>query len=121
MEIEKEQNIVVRYIPQYIVIETRYQSLSNDQQQISKTTSRTRYGCDEKFELENSIQDVAFGHCDAIEYAEDHDESAELKQIETFDAKSVDIIESKLSPGKRKYNSKAAKLLNEWFLSHLHV
>lgn len=125
MEIEKEQNIVVRYIPQYIVIETRYKSLlsKDDQQQISKTTSATKYSCDEKFELENSFQGINFENYDVIDCSEDRDDNelVELKTNDNFDAKSVDIADSKLSTQKRKYNTKAPKLLNDWFLSHLHV
>lgn len=122
MDIDKEQNIVVRYIPQYIVIETRYKSLlsNDDQQQISKTTSSTNY------QLGTSIQDINFDRCDTIDYAEEADDNgfAELKQIETFEIKSVgsvDIPDCNVIPQKRKNDSKASKLLNDWFLSHLHV
>lgn len=124
MEIDKEQNIIVRYIPQYIVIETRYKPFvsTDDQQQILKTTSSTEnYDCDEKFELANSIQSTNFDRSE--DYAEDADDSefVEFKQDESFETKSVDVIDCKLSPSKRKYDSNAAKLLNDWFLSHLHV
>lgn len=125
MEIEKEENIVVRYIPQYIVIETRYKSLlsKDDQQHISKTTTSTKYASAEKFELGNSFRDPHFDQYEVIDYSEDHDDNEliELKQIDTLDVRSVDITDSKPSTPKRKYNSKASKLLNDWFLSHLHV
>lgn len=124
MEIEKEENIVVRYIPQYIVIETRYKSLlsKDDQQPISKTTTSSKYAS-ENFELRNSLQDPHFDQYEAIDYSEDHDDNEliELKRIDTFDVRSVDITDSKPSTPKRKYNSKASKLLNDWFLSRLHV
>lgn len=124
MDIDKEQNIVVRYIPQYIVIETRYKSLlaNDDQQQISKTTSSNNY------QLGTSTQDIHFDQCDTIDYAEAEDADdngfADLKPIETFEIKSVgsvDIPDCKLISPKRKCDSKASKLLNDWFLSHLHV
>lgn len=122
MEIEKEQNIVVRYIPQYIVIETRYNSSEEDlQQQISKTTTTTKYECgDEKFELEDSFQGINFDQYDPIDCPEDQDDNklVELKPSENSRAKSVD---TKQSPQKRKNDSKAAKVLNDWFLSNLHV
>lgn len=123
MEVEKEQNIVVRYIPQYIVIETRYKSSTDAdrQQQISKTTTNTKYDCgDEKLEFENVYQGINFDEYDAIDYAEDHDDNklAEFKQIDNYEVRSVDI---KHSPQKRKYDSKTAKVLNDWFLSNLLV
>lgn len=122
MEIEKEQNIIVRYIPQYIVIETRYKSvLPKEEQNISKTTSNAKYNCDAEIvqhDVENSLQDINFDQWD--DYTE-YNEDSEFSEIKHIESKTVDITDSKLNSPKRKYDSKTSKLLNDWFLSHLHV
>lgn len=122
MDIEKEQNIIVRYIPQYIVIETHFKS-KNEKPQIFNTTARPTDDCHKNLELQNSIQGTNFGECEVIPCDDDQDdeESAEIKEFDIFEAKPLDVTDCNPNDKKRKSKSEAKKLLNKWFLSHLHV
>ncbi|XP_037029941.1 zinc finger protein 175-like isoform X1 [Bradysia coprophila] len=120
MEIEKEENIIVRYIPQYIVIETRYKPLETyvDPQPVSQTVRNSvKYESEARIESETSLQDVQSDQYYAID--DDDNECAELKQENFEDDTNDGGVHSKLSPTKRNCNSKSRRLLNEWFMSNL--
>lgn len=122
MEIEKEENIVVRYIPQYIVIETRYkplQSYADPQEPVSKTVHNLKYENSVRIEPENASQGVHSDECSADDDV-DHNEYAEFK-IESFEIETDDGVSPKSSPTKRNCNSKSTRLLHEWFMGNLHV
>ncbi|KAJ6637908.1 Zinc finger protein [Pseudolycoriella hygida] len=119
MNIEKEENIVVRYIPEYIVIETRYkplESTTETQANHSKTPFSPNRDDVENVRPDNTFEDYG----EFIEYAEDN-EIEELQGNEIIEINSTDFIDDtkQISP-KQKCHSKATTLLNEWFLSNLH-
>lgn len=119
MEIEKEENIIVRYIPQYIVIETRYKPSQAyvEPQPVSKTVHNVKHETRGDIESENSFQDEQLDDFNALD---DDVEYLDFKH-ENVTVDTCDEICSKSSPTKRSHNSKPSKLLNEWFMSNLHV
>lgn len=115
MEIDTEANIIVRYIPQYIVIETRNKprEFYADEEIDSKTTIIVKNEHEnDRYAAETTIN---FDHCDANDVDDDieFDESKQINSLET-------VVTG--SPSKhKKRNKQAANLLNEWFMSHLQV
>lgn len=126
MEIDKEESIIVRYIPQYIVIETRYKPRQFYEE--TEEASNVKDESDEVVEVEASDQGIHFEPCDIIECEEElaADELiVETKEVASFDGIDVEIrpqpSPTSPSPQKRRYNFKARKLLDDWFFSHLNV
>lgn len=119
MEIDKEENIIVRYIPQYIVVETRYeQYVDVDPQPISKIVHNVKHENEILIGSEDLFQDEQFEQYNALD--DDTTEDVEFKQDNAADQTDNGVC-SKQSPTKRTYNSKSTRLLNEWFMSNLLV
>lgn len=144
MEVVNVKNVIIKYIPEHIVVETYV--LSNNSQPteaalqsnaknklshdpdapneqlddlfyISMDESLNPDSDDEnKFEVDNSIKDFI-----EEEYLEVDDENGEMFFDNTEDIENLELVDIESQETNQFHKSGSIQLLRDWFFSHLNV